>query len=328
MLNLERLNIRLPSNGELKTVISDVTLQIPQGVAMGLVGESGSGKSMTARAIVRNLPKGSVMSGAVEFKGKHIHAMNRDDLQHFRRDGVGFIFQDPKSHINPVRTIGDFLTEALIGLRGMPKREAEAVVVGYLERVGVTNAFQRLRQYPHQLSGGLLQRVMIASVCAMQPSFIIADEPTTALDVTTQAEVMVILMELRQRSNMSMLFISHDLDLALAVCDNVAVMYAGTIVESGPAWRHAGEVLHPYTTALIASRPRIEIKERLQTVGGKPRSASEVGCGCVFEARCPYALDVCRNVRPALRALEGRAVACHRAEELRAAGSLTVTVTK
>ena len=301
----------------MRTVLHDVSLGIGRGESVGLVGESGSGKSMTARSIMRLLGPGARSTGSIFFEGDDVLTMSHAALLKFRRKGVAMIYQDPRAHINPVRTIGDFLTEGLLLDRNIEREQAEARVVQLLDEVGITDAKRRLRQYPHQLSGGLLQRVMIAAALSEEPRLLLADEPTTALDVTTQEEVMAILDELRVERSLAMLFITHDLDLAAAVTDRVAAMYAGVIIEVGDSRaRHSGS-LHPYTVGLLASRPEFGARVRARPIPGRPILASEAPKGCVFGARCPYATELCREVRPVLREVDGRLVACHRAEELR-----------
>lgn len=316
VLTLDHLSVDLPVEGQRRRVIHDVTLAVGEGEAVGLVGESGAGKSLTSRAVIRLLPEGAVIGGDVSFKGRSVSQMSSEDLRHYRLRDVAMIFQDPKAHINPVRTIGDFLTEALIE-RGDGEEGAVATVTGLLEVVGITEASRRLRQYPHELSGGLLQRVMIAAALAIEPQLLLADEPTTALDVTTQSDVMVNLDTQRRERGLAMLFVTHDLELAAAVCDRIAVMYAGFLVEDSPAARLHQDALHPYTAGLLASRPSATARSaRLVAIPGRPLSAFEVGEGCSFVARCPFAQDRCRVERPVLRDVGAGRVACHRTEEI------------
>jgi ABC-type dipeptide/oligopeptide/nickel transport system ATPase component len=211
LLELRGLGIELPAEDGLRTVVRDVSLSLQAGDALALVGESGAGKSMTARAVARLLPPGATVSGEVRFSGASVHDLEGEALREYRTSGVGVIAQDPRSAINPVRRIGDFLTEALIANQGKSREEATSIVLRLLEEAGVSVPDRRMRQYPYELSGGILQRVMIASVIAMQPKLILADEPTTALDVTTQSEVMAILNEMRERYGMALLLITHDL---------------------------------------------------------------------------------------------------------------------
>jgi oligopeptide/dipeptide ABC transporter ATP-binding protein len=317
VLELDGLAVDLPSEGRLQRVIHDVTLNVAEGESVGLVGESGAGKSMTSRAVIRLLPEGAVVQGDIRFEGRSVVAMSRDQLRGYRSRDVAMIFQDPRAHINPVRRIGDFLTEALVE-RGEPEYRAVTVVSGLLAAVGIDDAAQRMRQYPHELSGGLLQRVMIAAALAIEPKLLLADEPTTALDVTTQSDVMVNLDTQRRERGLAMLFVTHDLELAAAVCDRIAVMYAGYLVEDSKAAALHAEALHPYTAGLLASRPSPSVRsKRLAAIPGRPLSAFEVGQGCVFAARCPFAEDQCRAEQPVLRTFGSGRVACHRAEEIR-----------
>ncbi|MFD1535472.1 ABC transporter ATP-binding protein [Nonomuraea guangzhouensis] len=314
ILDIDRLSVTLPGESGLKPVLSDVSLSIAEGEAVGLVGESGSGKSMTVRSIVRLLPPRARVEGSIRVRGVDVGALRGAALRELRA-GVPVIFQDPRAHINPVRTVGDFLTETLRSSR----RAAEDRAARVLDEVGVPDARRRLRQYPHELSGGLLQRVMIAAALLAEPRLLLADEPTTALDVTTQAEVMAVLDELRRERGLAMLFITHDLELAAAVCDRTAVMYAGRVMEVQASASLHERPLHPYTAALAAARPSLERKaDRLATIPGRPLSAFEAPDGCAFGPRCAHVRESCRERRPELRPVADGQVACVRAEELQA----------
>ena len=318
LLEVEDLVVDLPVEGEMRRVLHEVSLSIRAGEAVGLVGESGSGKSMTARAIDRLLPPGAAVSGAIRFDGGNVTALSGAQLRRFRGE-VAMIFQDPRAHINPVRRIGDYMTEALRTNRDVPNAEAEDRAVDLLENVGIEDGGRRLRQYPHELSGGLLQRVMIATALLTQPRLLLADEPTTAVDVTTQAEVMAILDDLRREFRLAMLFITHNLELAAAVCDRTAVMYAGQVVEVRASSLLHDDPLHPYTAALAAARPDISAtKGRLASIPGRPLSAFEAPPdACAFAPRCSHVRDACRQQRPALIELDRGLTRCLRAEELR-----------
>ena len=259
LLEIEDLHASLVTKYRRLDLLNGVSLTLDRGEALGLVGESGSGKSLTTRAVMRMLAKGFQTSGDIRFEGTSVLGMNREQLRRYRAKDVGIIFQDPRAHVNPVHTVGDFLTEALVREHGVTLDEAERRAVQLLDEVGVRHAERRLRQYPHELSGGLLQRVMIASVLLAEPKLILADEPTTALDVTAQSDVMAILDEQRKARGLSLLFITHDLELANACCDRLAVMYAGEIVEQGAHVYDAPT--HPYTKELLGARPSID--ERL-----------------------------------------------------------------
>ncbi|GAA2412271.1 ABC transporter ATP-binding protein [Nonomuraea africana] len=313
LLTISRLALAVPSGREWRTLVEEVDLTIGGGEAVGLVGESGSGKSMTARAVLGLTPPGARLSGSIVFDGVEVTSLGARELRALRARRIGMIFQDPRAHINPVRSVGDFLTEAMVATLRVPAREAAARAVRLLAEVGIGDGERRLRQYPHELSGGLLQRVMIASVLALEPDLILADEPTTALDVTTQSEVMAILDELRRERGMAMLLITHDLELAAATCDRLAVMYAGRIVEARDAHSLTATPLHPYTSGLLLSRPRLEeTVHRLPVIPGRPVAAFEADPGCAFAPRCAHALPACGAARPVF---DGT-VACTRSAEL------------
>jgi oligopeptide/dipeptide ABC transporter ATP-binding protein len=317
LLSVDALTVELPLATGLRTVLHDVSFTIAPGEALGLVGESGSGKSMTARAVARLLPPRAEQQGVIRFDGRDVHSLRGPTLRVFRGE-VAMIFQDPRAHINPVRTVGDFMTEALRTNRSVKRSLAESTAIAMLHEVGIEDGTRRLRQHPHELSGGLLQRVMIATSLLTEPRLLLADEPTTALDVTTQAEVMAILDELRRDRNMAMLFITHDLELASAVCDRTAVMYAGQIVEQRQSSMLHDDPLHPYTAGLAAARPRIDgSTARLVAIPGRPLSAFEAPTGCAFSDRCSFVEPRCRDARPRIRPLSDGLVRCVRAEELR-----------
>lgn len=318
LLEIRGLRIELVLQHALQPIIQDVTLAVDAGEAVGLVGESGAGKSITSRAIIRLLPPGARVRGEILFNGASVLAKNRETLRRYRAADVAMIFQDPRTHVNPVRRVGDFLTEALVTNGVCTPDEASQRVVALLQDVGIEDAARRLRQYPHELSGGLLQRVMIAAALAIEPRLLLADEPTTSLDVTTQAEVMAILDEQRRQRQLAMVFVTHDLELAVAVCDRVAVMYAGFLVEDRPAETLHEMVRHPYTAGLLASRPSPhERAKRLWAIPGRPLSSFEVEWGCPFASRCPFVLQRCRDEQQTMRTVDGGTVRCWRAEDLR-----------
>jgi oligopeptide/dipeptide ABC transporter ATP-binding protein len=317
LLELEGLRVSVPYEGGLREVVRRVDLSIADGESVGLVGESGSGKSMTARAVVRLLPRGAQVEGSVRFDGREVFGMSSSELRAHRAGDAAMIFQDPRAHTNPLRTVGDFLTEGLRLNQRLPKQASEERACDLLRAVGIENPRARLSQYPHELSGGLLQRVMIAAALSAKPRLLLADEPTTALDVTTQAEVMAILADLRERLGLAMLFITHDLELAAAACDRTAVMYAGSIVEVQRSADLHDHALHPYTEGLVAARPSIDTAlQRLPVIPGRPVAAFEAPQGCTFAPRCRYALPECTAERPVLTQLGHGVVACLRAEEL------------
>jgi oligopeptide/dipeptide ABC transporter ATP-binding protein len=303
-----------------RDVITDTSFEIDAGESMGLVGESGSGKSMTAKAIARLLPDGAECTGHVTFDGTDVLALSGDELLRHRAQ-VAVVFQDPRAHINPVRRIDDFMTESLRLLENVSRTQARRRAADALEEVGIDDPAKRLHQFPHELSGGMLQRVMIATALLSRPRLLLADECTTALDVTTQAEVMAILDDLRRDLGLSMLFITHDLELAGAVCDRTCVMYAGQVVETRSAHLLHRDPLHPYSAALVQARPDIaSTADRLVAIPGRPLSAFEAPPGCRFAPRCPHVEDNCRATEQHLYDLAGGRVRCQRAVELR--GSL------
>ncbi|MFD5625494.1 MULTISPECIES: ABC transporter ATP-binding protein [unclassified Streptomyces] len=312
LLEFDGLHVTLPVNGGHRAVIHRVDLTVPVGGAVGLVGESGSGKSLTARSVLRLLPADARVSGRVRFDGADVTDMAPAALRALRSHGAAMIFQDPRAHINPLRTVGDFLTEGLVTTRKTPRRQAAAKATELLREVGIADAPRRLRQRPSELSGGLLQRVMIAAALLGEPRLLLADEPTTALDVTTQAEVMAIIDETRERRGLAMLFITHDLALASAVCDRIAVMYAGSTVEELPAERLHDDARHPYTRALLASRPDPGADAQpLRAIPGRPLSAFETGPGCAFAPRCGAVQERCLTERPDLAPVGDGLAACH-----------------
>lgn len=317
LLEINDLTVEFSVHGGHRLVLDQVSLDLAPGEALGLVGESGSGKSTMARAVVRGLPGGAQVRGNLRFKGADISAMGPKELRAFRAQSVATIGQNPRASMNPVRRIGDFATEALRTNFKVPPAEALRRAAVVLGDIGINAPERVLRQYPHQLSGGMLQRVVIAAALLIEPDLIIADEPTTALDVTTQSEVMAILQSMRAERGMAMLFITHDLDLAAAVCDRTAVLYAGQIIEEQASSQLQSTPQHPYTSGLVSARPRVDVDiERLVTIPGRPLAAYERGAGCTFAPRCEYATDKCReSMPPGLVTTAGR-VACWHAEEL------------
>jgi oligopeptide/dipeptide ABC transporter ATP-binding protein len=315
LLELNAISLDLPVRGQLQRVIHDVTLTIDAGDSVGLVGESGSGKSMTARTIMRLVRRGWVAGGTVAFQGENVYEMDAQRLRRLRGSDIAMIYQDPRAHTNPVRTNGDSLLEGMLA-QGLSRDAARERALDLLAEVGIPDGERRMRQYPHQLSGGLLQRIMIAAAMSLTPRLLLADEPTTALDVTTQEEVMAILDDQRRDRGLAMLVITHDLDLAAAVTDRIAVMYAGVLLEVGPSQAIHGASRHPYTVGLLASRPVVGSRSRIRPIPGRPLSAFEVGPGCVFASRCPFVADICTTERPRLRRVGDHQVACHRVEEI------------
>ena len=322
LLEVRDLSLRLPARAE-RPILDGVSLHVDPGEMVGLVGESGSGKSVTARMVLGLVPDGSQVEGSVRVGDREVVGASRAEILQLRRSEVSMIFQDPRAGINPIRRVGDFLTESLRLNRKWTAARARAQAVELLRAVGLDDAERHLRQYPHELSGGMLQRVMIAGALTVEPKLLLCDEPTTALDVTTQAEILHILKKLQAEREMGLLFITHDLDLAAAVCDRVYVMYAGQIVESAPAVKLFGAPAHPYTAGLLASTPDLSGgHRRLVPIKGAPLSLLEKPSGCSFTSRCAYALEgVCDAEVPPLvdgggDGNGGHAVRCLRSAEL------------
>jgi oligopeptide/dipeptide ABC transporter ATP-binding protein len=329
LLELRSVTTELPIQGRYRPIVRDVSLTIGRGEVVGLVGESGSGKSMTARTIVRLLPRAAHVRGQVLLDGLDLLAQHRRGLQAIRARRAAMIFQDPRAHIDPLWTSGDHLTEGLRVHGGLTRADARTKALELLRDVGILDGERVLRSYPGELSGGMLQRVMIAAALAAEPDLLIADEPTTALDVTIQAEIVAIFDDLRRGRELAILFITHDLELASAICDRVLVMYAGRIVEEQPTASLFAAPLHPYTAGLLEARPALEARhERLAVIPGRPPTPVEAPPGCPFHPRCAFAEDACRLEPPPLRRLSPEAAtACRRideiAGELRAAGTAT-----
>ena len=316
LLQLENLSLRLPQIAA-RPLLAEVNLAVERGEAVGLVGESGSGKSVTARAILGLVPPKAETSGRVLVDGVDVLAAGRDVVRSLRATKVSMVFQDPRAGINPLRRIGDFLTESARQCRGLSQGAATARALELLAAVGLPDPARHLRQHPHELSGGMLQRVMIASALMNDPELLLCDEPTTALDVTTQAEIVSILRRLQREQQMGMLFITHDLDLASALCDRVYVMYAGRVVEQAEAKELFAAPAHPYTAGLLASTPGVDHdQDRLVPIPGAPLSLLEEPTGCAFAARCAFAESRCSDAVPGLVEHGGRANRCVRSGEL------------
>ncbi|WP_433359563.1 ABC transporter ATP-binding protein [Streptosporangium sp. CA-115845] len=307
VLRIKGLRLWLPATR--RPVLDGVDLTVGAGEIVALVGESGSGKSLTSRTALGLLPAGAHTEGAVRVGDEDVLAMSPSRLRELRGRTVSMIFQDPRAATNPLRRIDDFLYEARPS--SQPRAASRARAHELLDAVGLD--LRVLRRYPHELSGGMLQRVMIAAALMGAPKLLLCDEPTTALDVTTQAEIIAVLDTLRRRYGTGLLFVTHDLELAAAIADRVYVMYAGRIAEGGPARAVFSGPRHPYTTALLASTPRLEApRTRLASVPGQPPDLLTEPGGCAFAARCPHATPVCGTDVPVPAAHDpDRIVACH-----------------
>ena len=302
--------------------VDGISYTVNAGETIAIVGESGSGKSVGAMSILRLIPDppGRIVAGQVLFDGRDLLTLSEEEMRQLRGSQIGMIFQEPMTSLNPVLTIGRQITESLEQHRGATKAEAHARAVELLGLVGIADAARRLKQYPHQLSGGMRQRVMIAIALACNPKLIIADEPTTALDVTIQAQILELMKELTQRLNIALVVITHNLGVVARYATRVNVMYAGRIVESGPAAAIYHNPRHPYTIALLRSVPRLDRprQARLEPVEGQPPDLTQLDAGCAFRPRCRFAIAACAAARPPLTAAsgEGHFAACFRSAEL------------
>ena len=316
VLEIEGLTVRLPASRAARPLLSDVSLHVAQGEVVGLVGESGSGKSVTCRTALGAVPLRARVEGTVRAVGEDVFALPPRGLRRLRSEKVGLVPQDPRAAVNPLYRVGDYLMEA-VRAAGVPRIEARARAVALLGDVGIQEPERALRRWPHEFSGGMLQRVVIAAALAGEPQLLLADEPTTALDVTIQAEVLSILLETTAQREAGLLLVTHDLELAAAVCDRAYVMYAGRVVEAQPAESLFAAPRHPYTAGLLRATPSLDGPvERLEAVPGRPLGLDEALTGCPFAPRCGYVRPVCLDGVPALAADGIAAVACVRADEL------------
>ena len=301
--------------GKIAKAVDGVSFSIAPQETLGLVGESGCGKSVCSLSILRILPTppAKIASGEIWFEGEDLLKLNEKRMRSIRGNKIAMVFQEPMTAFNPVYTVGFQVREALQAHRSISKKEADSICAELFAKVGIPSPAQRLRSYPHELSGGLRQRAMIAMALALQPALLIADEPTTALDVTVQAQILELLKELRREYRMAMLLISHDMGIIAEMADRVAVMYAGNIVETGSARDIFRNPLHPYTKALLESIPRLgQNKQRLISIGGVVPNAAARPSGCTFHPRCPIKEKRCETEIPEYRQVEpGRWVSCH-----------------
>ncbi len=311
LLEVRRLTVDYVTlRGRLRAV-KDASLSLDEGEWLSIVGESGSGKSTLAMSIPRLLlPPGRITGGSIIYRGKDLVRARGEELRRIRGPEIGVVFQDPLTSLDPLRTVGDQMAEAILehGFTG-DKREAMEMATSALEEVGIPG--DRVRYYPHQLSGGQRQRVAIASAIVLKPKLLIADEPTTALDVIVQAKIMDLLKSLQRKMGMAVMLITHDIALAAEYSDRIAVMYAAEIVEQGPAWSIIEDPLHPYTEALIKSTPDLWREKTLYTIPGNPPDLRDPPRGCRFHPRCPKAFDRCRKEEPRPLRVKDRIVSCH-----------------
>jgi oligopeptide/dipeptide ABC transporter ATP-binding protein len=317
MLEITDLKVAYLHSNMRSVAVRKLSFDVPTGTTVGLVGESGSGKSTVALSVMRLIkpPIGQIESGSIRLAGTDLLTLDKHRMRDVLHHDIGYIPQDPSAALDPLCTIGKHVDETLSDK--VPRGERRAAVAKLLESLGVRNAAERLNSYPHEFSGGMKQRVAIATALAREPKLIIADEPTTALDVTTQLGILRLLDKLRQERGLSMLFVTHDLSVARMLCQQVVVMYAGRVVEKGPTEDVIARPRHPYTRALVSAIPAMSAtpRSRLRAIPGQQPAAGKTGPGCPFAPRCPLADDHCRQENPRLEAYNGVMAACWHVEE-------------
>lgn len=314
LVELRQLSTAFDTPRGLLTAVQGVSLRVTEGQAVGVVGESGSGKSVLMRTVMGLLPRTALVAGKVLYRGTDVTDLSPSHKKAFMGPKMAMVFQDPSSSLNPVKRIGRHVSESLRRHTGLGRTAAATRSVELLAEVGIPDPEHRARQYPHELSGGMRQRVVIAMAIACRPRLLIADEPTTALDVTVQKQILDLLMEMRQQRGMSMVLVSHDLGVISGRTDRVVVMYAGRVMESAPTAKLFRSVRHPYTAALLASSPKLDQPRHasLPTIEGHPPDLTKPVLGCVFASRCERATQQCREVTPPLvEHAADHEVACH-----------------
>jgi oligopeptide/dipeptide ABC transporter ATP-binding protein len=317
LLRVEGLRVEFATDGGAAVAVDGVDFTVARGETLGLVGESGCGKSVTALSIMRLVqPPGRIVSGAVHFEGRDLLRLPEREMRRVRGNDIAMVFQEPMTSLNPVFTAGSQIAEAIRLHQGLGRRPAWARAVEALRLVEIPDPERRVRSYPHQMSGGMRQRVMIAMAMSCAPKLLIADEPTTALDVTIQAQILDLLRGLRERTGMAMLLITHDLGIVAAQADHVAIMYAGRVVERAPVRAIFADPLHPYTQGLLASVPGLEGRQRrLEAIPGIVPDPLHLPSGCRFRDRCPQAIDACATTDPVLEPkAPGHVAACIRVQ--------------
>jgi len=328
LLEVRSLTTEFGTRGGVVRAVDGVSWDVAEGETVALVGESGCGKSVSALSVMRLVaaPAGRIVGGQVFFKGRDLLALSEEEMRRVRGREIAMVFQEPMTSLNPVLTIGRQLTEGLEIHLGMTRGDARQRAVEVLATVGIPDAGRRLSQYPHQFSGGMRQRIMIAAALACNPALILADEPTTALDVTIQAQILELMRDLSRRFGVAMLIITHNLGVVARYADRVNVMYAGRIVERGSARDLYRRPRHPYTLGLLRSVPRLDEprRARLQPIEGQPPDLTRLGAGCAFAPRCTFRVERCRVERPVLAPAdgEGHVTACWEAARLARAPAL------
>jgi oligopeptide transport system ATP-binding protein len=315
LLEVRDLEVEFRTREGVVNAVNGVSYSVDEGETLAVLGESGSGKSVTAQAVmgILDVPPGRITGGEVLFQGQDLLKLKEEERRRIRGRRMAMIFQDALSSLNPVLSVGAQLGEMFIVHQGLSRKDARTKAVELMDRVRIPAARERVGDYPHQFSGGMRQRIMIAMALALEPSLIIADEPTTALDVTIQAQVMELLAELQRELNMGLILITHDLGVVADVADKIAVMYAGRIVETAPVHDIYKAPAHPYTRGLLDSIPRLDQKgQELYAIKGLPPNLLNIPSGCSFHPRCPLAQDVCTTDEPPLYEVSAtRRSACH-----------------
>ncbi|AEN12185.1 MULTISPECIES: ABC transporter ATP-binding protein [unclassified Streptomyces] len=315
LLEVRDLHVEFHTREGVAKAVNGVNYSVDAGETLAVLGESGSGKSVTAQAImgILDMPPGKISGGEIVFKDRDLLKLRTEERRRIRGQEMAMIFQDALSSLNPVLSVGEQLGEMFVVHRGMSRSDAKVKAIELMDRVRIPAARERVGNFPHQFSGGMRQRIMIAMALALEPDLIIADEPTTALDVTVQAQVMDLLAELQRELNMGLILITHDLGVVADVADKIAVMYAGRIVETSPVHDIYRAPAHPYTKGLLRSIPRLDQKgQELYAIKGLPPNLLHIPPGCAFHPRCPMAQPVCRTDVPPLYTVdENRRSACH-----------------
>ena len=318
LLEVKNLHIHYDTEDGLVKALNGASIEIKEGETLGLVGETGAGKTTLAKGVLRLIPNppGKIVDGEVIFEGRDLLKLSEDEMREVRGRDISMIFQDPMTSLNPVLTVGDQILEVIETHHpDMDKKEAEKLAEDMLEMVGIVK--ERYNDYPHQFSGGMKQRVVIAIALACNPKLLIADEPTTALDVTIQAQVLEMITALKKKNNTAMILITHDLGVVAQNCDNVAIVYAGEVVEVGPIRAIYKDTMHPYTVGLFGSIPSLNSTEkRLHAIDGMMPDPTKLPSGCKFSDRCPYATERCKRELPELVEYKpGHKVRCFKYEE-------------
>ena len=320
LLEVDDLHVEFRTRDGIAKAVNGVSYNVERGQTLAVLGESGSGKSVTAQAImgILDTPPGFITQGEVRFEGLDLLKLPERERQTYRGERIAIVFQDALSALNPVYTVGFQIAEMFRQHRGMSRADGKVKAVELMDRVRIPAAKERVNDYPHEFSGGMRQRIMIATAIALDPDVLIADEPTTALDVTVQAQIMRLLADLRDESRMGMILITHDLGVVADVADKISVMYAGKIVEQAPVHDIYANPAHPYTEGLLASIPRVDRKgQELNAIKGLPPTLMRIPPGCSFNPRCPYVRDRCRVDEPPLYDVApDRRSACHFWEEV------------